>query len=60
MVKRIGNRREVYEGKAERTSGNLRRKDLAVAKGGKIVSAKKQKLAKSKKNNLSKYLKTKK
>ena len=59
MVKRIGTRREVFEGRAERTSGNLRRKDLAMAKSGKVVSAKKQKNAKSGKNNLSKYLKTK-
>ena len=56
-MQKVGNRRLVFEGKALRTSGGLRRKDLALSSSsGKIVSLKKQRLAKSTKNNLSKHL----
>jgi len=55
-MQKVGNRRLVFEGKALRTSGGLRRKDLALSSSGKIVSRKKQRLAKSTKNNLSKHL----
>ena len=54
-MQKVGNRELVYAGKALRTSGGLRKKDLALSHR-KIVSRKQQQLAKTSKNNLSKHL----
>lgn len=43
---KIGSKRQVFSGKAEKTSGGLRKKDLMRNKSGKIVSKKKSKLGK--------------
>ena len=55
-MQKVGNRQLVFEGKALRTSGGLFKKDLALSTSGKIVSKRKQRLAKTAKNNLSKHL----
>ena len=52
---KIGSRLQVYKGRANRTSGNLHRKDLIKNRVGKIVSKKKQVLAK-KNSNLKQFL----
>ena len=52
---KIGTRLQVFKGTAARTSGNLRKKDLIKNKVGKIVSKKKQSLAK-KNSNLKEFL----
>lgn len=45
-VKRIGTKREVWNGKAQQTSGGLRKTDLIKNKRGSIVSKKKSELGK--------------
>ena len=52
----IGTRLEVYRGKRTRTSGGLTKKDLALSKSGKVVSKRKQQIAKTKRNNLTGHL----
>ena len=52
---KIGTRLQVYKGTAARTSGNLHRKDLIKNRVGKIVSKRKQALAK-KNSNLKQFL----
>ena len=52
---KIGSRLQVFKGTADRTSGNLRKKDLVRNKAGKIVSKRKQSLAK-KQSNLKGFL----
>lgn len=44
MIKLIGSKREVWNGSAERTSGNLTKSDLMKNKRGRIVSKKKHAL----------------
>ena len=44
--KRLGSRAEVFHGKAEQTTGGLRKKDLIKNKHGEIVSKKKHNTAK--------------
>ena len=57
MPKRIiGSRIEVYRSLAARTSGGLTKKDLVLSKSGKVVSKRKQQLAKTKRNNLTGHL----
>ena len=52
---KIGSRLQVFKGTAARTSGNLLKKDLVRNKAGKIVSKRKQSLAK-KQSNLKGFL----
>ena len=52
---KIGSRLQVFKGTATRTSGNLRKQDLVRNKAGKIVSKRKQSLAK-KQSNLKGFL----
>ena len=52
--RKIGSRAEVFHGKAEKTTGGLRRKDLMKNKRGEIVSVKKHRTAK-KENRLEKH-----
>ena len=52
---KIGSRLQVFKGTAARTSGNLRKQDLVRNKAGKIVSKRKQSLAK-KQSNLKGFL----
>ena len=47
--RKIGSRAEVFHGKAEKTTGGLRRKDLMKNKRGEIVSVKKHRTAKREK-----------
>ena len=54
-MKKIGTRLQVFKGIAAQTSGKLKKKDLVKNKIGKIVSKKKQTLAK-KKSNLKGFL----
>lgn len=54
----VGSRAQVFHGTAKRTSGGLVKKDLCRNKHGRIVSCKKQKLARSQKN-LGKHLRRK-
>jgi len=49
-MKRIGSRLQVYRGKAIKTSGNLRKKDLKKNKYGNVVSKKVSRIAKNKSN----------
>jgi len=51
---KIGNKLQVWNGTAEKTSGGLTKKDLVKNKRGKVVSKKKQAAGKAafKKNNL--------
>ena len=49
-MKKIGTRLQVFKGIAVQTSGKLKKKDLVKNKTGKIVSKKKQSLAKQKSN----------
>ena len=49
-MKLVGSRLQVYKGTATRTSGGLKKKDLATNRSGKIVSKRKQMLAKQKSN----------
>ena len=49
-MKKTGTRLQVFNGIAVQTSGKLKKKDLAKSKTGKIVSKKKQSLAKQKSN----------
>jgi hypothetical protein len=51
---KIGSRRQVYNGSAEKTPGGLTKSDLIKNKHGRIVSAKKHATAK-KENRLRKY-----
>lgn len=46
IMARIGNKRQVWMGQADRTSGGLKKSDLAQNKSGKIVSKKKQEAGK--------------
>ena len=46
MVKKYGSRLEVWRGRAQRTRGELRKKDLTLNRNGKIVSKKKSIAAK--------------
>ena len=43
---KIGSKKDVWHGLAQKTSGGLRKKDLIRNKSGKIVSKKKSKLGK--------------
>lgn len=47
--RKIGSRAEVFHGRAEKTTGGLRRKDLMKNKRGEIVSVKKHRTAKREK-----------
>ena len=47
--RKIGSRAEVFHGKAEKTTGGLRKKDLMKNKRGEIVSVKKHRTAKKEK-----------
>lgn len=49
-MKLVGSRLQVFKGTATRTSGGLKKKDLATNRSGKIVSKRKQMLAKQKSN----------
>jgi len=51
-MNRIGNRKDVMNGLAKKTSGGLKKRDLKYNKNGKIVSKKMSKIAK-KRNNLN-------
>ena len=55
-MKKIGTRLQVFRGTAAQTSGGLTRADLVRNKEGKIVSKRKQKIARGKGNNLQKHL----
>ena len=55
MVNPVGTRRQVFDGKAKRTSGGLTKKDLVLSRG-KVVSLKKQKRALGSNNNLKAFL----
>ena len=46
MVKKYGSRLEVWRGKAQMTTGELRKKNLKLNSNGKIVSKKKSNTAK--------------
>lgn len=50
---RVGSKRQVFNGSAEKTSGGLKQNDLMLNKWGRIVS-KKQSAAAKKSKNLSK------
>jgi hypothetical protein len=54
---RAGANRQVFEGRAERTRGGLKKKDLKVSKSGKIVSRRASRASKRKyaKNGLARY-----
>ena len=55
---KIGSRLQVYRGTRAQTSGGLKKSDLAKSKNGKIVSKRKQGIAK-RKSNLKGYLQKK-
>ena len=58
--KKIGSRREVYDGIAKQTSGGLTKKQLALSsRTGKVVSVKKQQQGRGRVNNLGKHLQQK-
>lgn len=59
VTQKIGSRRQVFDGKAQQTSGGLKKKDLVLS-GSKVVSLKKRKRALTLKNNLGKHLISKK
>ena len=52
-----GQRRQVWEGRAQMTKGGLRKSDLKVSKSGKIVSARRSRLSAQtfKDNGLANY-----
>ena len=54
MVKRIGDRNEVWEGKAVQTSSGLKKEDF-LKKRGKIVSRKRSEASKANAERLKKY-----
>ena len=56
---KFGSREAVFAGKALMTTGKLRKKDLALSRTGKVVSRKKQKRGKGRKNNLGDKLQKK-
>jgi hypothetical protein len=55
-MKKIGSRLAVFRGKAQQTSGGLKRSDLFKNSHGKIVSLAKSKIAKSNRNPLKNFL----
>ena len=55
-MKKVGTRLQVYRGKAERTSGGLRKNDLKLNAKKKIVSVKKSNWAKGGANPLKSFL----
>jgi hypothetical protein len=55
-MKKFGSRLQVFRGKAQQTSGGLRKNDLFKNAHGKIVSLKKSKFAKSNRNPLKTFL----
>ena len=58
-MKTFGTRRAVFTGRAQMTSGKLKKSDLVKNKNGKIVSKKKSVFAKSDRNPLKKHLQSK-
>ena len=50
-TKRVGSRRQVYNGSAEKTKGGLTKSDLIKNKHGRIVSAKKHHTMRRKTNS---------
>ena len=55
-MKKVGTRLQVYRGKAERTSGGLKKSDLKLNQRKKLVSVKKSNKAKTGANPLKNFL----
>ena len=56
VIPKFGSRRQVIQGRAQQTTGGLRKKDLVISKG-RVVSKKKRARALSSKNNMRAHLK---
>ena len=57
VIPKFGSRRQVISGRAQQTTGGLRKKDLVLSKGGRVVSKKKRVRALGSKNNMRAHLK---